>query len=172
VTVWRTAPGWPRYQVSNTGFVRSLDMVVGAKSGATAVRKGCLLSAALKSGRYLAVTLTHDSGARRQVFVHDLVAAAFLGPKPEGGQVRHLNDRKTDNRALNLEYGTALDNAADRDINGNTCRGERHGCAVLTAADVLAIRSDRRPAAATAKAFGVSEGHIYQVRARKAWSHL
>lgn len=54
----------------------------------------------------------------RALSVHHLVASVFLGPRPEGAVVRHLNDTKTDNRASNLAYGTRADNWADGERNG------------------------------------------------------
>lgn len=38
--------------------------------------------------------------------VHRLVADAFLGPRPPGAVIIHTNEDRTDNRAINLEYGT------------------------------------------------------------------
>lgn len=42
--------------------------------------------------------------------VHSLVAEAFLGPRPYGYDIDHINGTKTDNRACNLRYVTHEDN--------------------------------------------------------------
>src|SRR5690606_19120597 len=43
--------------------------------------------------------------------VHQLVALAFIGPKPDPSlHTRHLNCVKSDNRPENLAYGTAAEN--------------------------------------------------------------
>lgn len=42
--------------------------------------------------------------------VHSLVAEAFLGPRPYGYDIDHVNGTKTDNRAENLRYVTHQDN--------------------------------------------------------------
>lgn len=42
--------------------------------------------------------------------VHSLVAEAFLGPRPEGYDIDHINSTKTDNRAENLRYVTHTQN--------------------------------------------------------------
>ena len=55
---------------------------------------------------------------RRQIHVHALVAAAFLGERPAKHVVRHLNDLKTDNRKENLAYGTFKENSEDAKKNG------------------------------------------------------
>lgn len=56
-------------------------------------------------------------GARRWP-LHSLVALAFLGPRPSGHVVRHLNDIVTDNSVRNLGYGTRKQNYADALNNG------------------------------------------------------
>lgn len=58
--------------------------------------------------------------------VHSLVALRFLGPRPAGMQVRHLDGNKTNNHKSNLAYGTAKENARDREMHGRTSRGMKH----------------------------------------------
>lgn len=43
---------------------------------------------------------------RSNRFAHHIVADAFLGPRPRGLEVNHINGVKADNRAANLEYCT------------------------------------------------------------------
>ena len=47
---------------------------------------------------------------RRIRTVHSLVAEAFIGPRPVGKEVHHLNGDKTDNRPENLGYVTHAEN--------------------------------------------------------------
>jgi hypothetical protein len=90
---------------------------------------------------YARVRLTVD-GKRTSRLVHALVAAAFLPvrPSPER-QIRHINGDRMDPRAENLAWGTAKDNAADREAHGTTARGERNGFSKLTGVSVAQIRS-------------------------------
>lgn len=126
----KTIPSLPGYLAGEDGHIYSTR----AKYGATAPRQ-------------LAERPTHDGYLRVRVVkayaepvrsqaVAPIVAEAYLGPRPEGQQVRHLNGVKTDNRPANLAYGTALDNARDRDGHGSTCRGERSRQARHTDAQV------------------------------------
>ena len=46
----------------------------------------------------------------RQYKVHDLIARAFLGNKPKGYDVDHINGVKFDNRPSNLRYVTRSEN--------------------------------------------------------------
>jgi hypothetical protein len=49
----------------------------------------------------------------RTAYVHHLVAAAFLGPRPLGQEIRHLDGNKENSRPSNLAYGTHAENMAD-----------------------------------------------------------
>lgn len=84
----------------------------------------------LNSNGYPSVRLTIDGQTCKRVrlAVHRLVAREFLGPRPSPEHVvRHLNGDKTDNRAVNLAWGTAKENSMDRERHGRTARGDRHG---------------------------------------------
>jgi hypothetical protein len=59
----------------------------------------------MKSG-HLSVAI--GKGNSRQV--HQLVLEAFVGPCPEGYEVLHLNHEPSDNRLVNLKYGTRSEN--------------------------------------------------------------
>src|SRR5690606_32157657 len=47
-----------------------------------------------------------------------LVAAAFLGPRPEGSEVCHINGDPADNRVENLRYGSRSENVLDQVRHG------------------------------------------------------
>lgn len=93
--IWKDAPGFPWYQVSNAGRVRSFYRVLAPDSV-----KG-----------YYRVRL-YRNGRVYRIFIHRLVAMAFV-PNPDGlPQINHKNEIKTDNRAENLEWCTAKYNNA------------------------------------------------------------
>lgn len=75
---------------------------------------------------YPSVRMTIN-GRRKRYLVHKLVMEAH-GPQRPGDeyQIRHLDGDKKNNHISNLKWGTAQDNADDREIHGNTSRGERH----------------------------------------------
>lgn len=62
---------------------------------------------------YLSVCLSRD-GQRRNLYVHELVALAFLGPRPEGAEILHGPKGSKCNHLSNLRYGTPEENSAER----------------------------------------------------------
>lgn len=170
IETWRSF-GFPNYEVSSLGRVRSADMRCGARNGGVAIRKGRELKQAVKASGYRQVSVT--AGGRVLSFlVHRLVAIAFLGEPEAGQQVRHLNGDKSDNRASNLAWGSAKENALDRADHGNTMRGERHPMRKLGAGDVRQIRLSPIPNRELANIYGVTPNHIGAIRNRRVWRHL
>jgi hypothetical protein len=115
---WLPIPGLEgRYEVSDLGRVRSLDQHFSSQAGNSFVRRGRVLKAnpAGNTG-YLGVSLPEPAARSgwRLRSVHSLVALAFLGPRPEGKEVRHLDGVKTNCALSNLAYGTGIDNEADK----------------------------------------------------------
>lgn len=124
---WRDAPGWSEYEVSDVGLVRRKAT-------------GYVLTTFVNVGGYMTYRLS-ERGIARTVYAHQLVAAAFIGTRPEGQQVRHLDGDRLNNTPENLAYGTALENCLDKHRHGTVLAGERHPMAVLSDEECLsAIR--------------------------------
>lgn len=107
---------------------------------------------------------------------HRLVCELVSGPPPTPGhEAAHLcgcghlgcvNPR-------HLAWKTALENAADTRRHGTLARGERHGMARLTEADVRSIRSNSGIAHQDiCEKYGVSKKHIDGIRSKKSWAWL
>lgn len=97
--IWKDVKGYEGlYQVSNLGRVKSL--------GLDKWHKGRILKQSFDGkGNYLFVGL-HKDGKTKQKNVHRLVAETFV-PNPNNFPcANHINERKTDNRATNLEWCT------------------------------------------------------------------
>jgi hypothetical protein len=119
---WRPIPGYEgRYDVSDQGRVRSW---LGWGKPVPHV-----LACDRSSLGYVRVTL-HLSGRQSTITVHRLVMQAFVGPPPEGLEVRHLDGDRTNNRLSNLRYGTASENMQDRIRHGNNQSLNKTHCPV------------------------------------------
>lgn len=169
---WLPVPGWEhRYEVSDGGCVRSKDMQCRTARDGLAIRRGRVIKATPKTNGYLVVTLA-EPGRREQRCIHELVCLAFLGPRPRGQQVCHRDDNEQNNTLENLRYDTPAGNNADAIANGLKPRGERHGCAKLTEADAIAIRSSRESSSTLAHRYGIDPSHVWSVRSGRTWRHL
>lgn len=127
---WKDVSGYEgRYWVSDYGRVRS---------------QKCTLRPGPQSKGYLCVQLYDGSSPKRprSFCVHDLVAAAFIGPKSPGMQVNHKDTVKSNNNVSNLEYMTPLQNVRHARDNGliRPYRGSAHSNSVLTNQNVIEIR--------------------------------
>lgn len=111
---WLPVVGHEGYEVSDHGRVRSVSRTFINAGGRRHRVTGRVLKGGLDTYGYPIVSL-HGVKTRT---VHQLVLEAFCGPKPLGMQTRHLNDVKTDNRLINLAYGTQSENEQDKLRNG------------------------------------------------------
>lgn len=115
---WQPVPDWPDYEVSSVGRVKSLARSWIKSNGVRITLPEAILTCGLNHNGYVRVTLSDRSGQSRHVLVHVLMAQAFIGTRPEGEEVRHLNDVPDDNRLENLAYGTSTENKLDMVRNG------------------------------------------------------
>lgn len=147
------------YEVSDLGRIRSQHH-----------GRQRILRLATDFSGYPMVPLT-KAGRRVSKTVHRIVCRAFHGDPPVGKpEVAHKNGNRADARAANLRWANRRENLADRVSHGTLLSGERHPRAILSAADVAAIRLRAADAAADlADEFGVSDTTIRDVRSGRRW---
>jgi hypothetical protein len=113
-------------------------------------------------------------GAKERL--HRLLWEVYSGrPIPEGLQVRHLNDVRTDNREENLALGTHGDNMRDRRDNGLDPIGSKNSQAKLTEPQVKAIRKRAKKGdkpAVLAGEYGVSLSTVRGIIRGDIWKHV
>ena len=154
---------------------RLIQQADGAVCSGSYVRRGKVLSPCLSPDRfYWTVVLTRE-GRRKCYPIHQLVAPAFLGPRPEGLIVRHGTAGSYVNTPENLSYGTWKQNSEDRKRDGSVPVGERHPNAKISDEQALEVR--RRVAAGElqkplATEFGVSKKSISRCVRRETYAHL
>ena len=109
--VWKTISGFPNYEVSNLGNVKSKDRVVTRRGNRVHI-KGVLLKATKNNNGYYRVTLYGGSRQKhKQFFVHRLVAESFVDNPLGFPCVNHKDENKCNNNANNLEWCTAKYNS-------------------------------------------------------------
>ena len=117
--IWKDIKGYENiYQISNKGNVKSL--------GNNKTKKEKILKPSVDKGGYMFICL-HKNGVKKKYLVHRLVAEAFYGRIPQGMQVNHINEIKSDNRLENLNlmtpkencnWGTAIQRRTEKTTNG------------------------------------------------------
>lgn len=121
--IWKDIKGYEGlYQVSNLGNVKAL---LKHRYNSNALLKEHLLKPSKSKRNYLQVTLTKNN-ANKHLFVHRLVAKAFI-PNPNNYPcVNHKDENNQNNNVNNLEwctyaynnsYGTRLNKLSKSQIN-------------------------------------------------------
>lgn len=117
--------------------------------------------------------------AGSMVYAHRYSDQLVRGPIPKGVMVLHRCDAPSCVNPDHLFRGTHQDNMDDmwRKGRGNPGRavGEDHPQAKLSLDDVRAIRARRfagESREALAAEFGITPSYVYDLVARRAWSHV
>jgi hypothetical protein len=103
---WRDIPGYESlYQASNLGRIKRVSGIVRGGFGDYAKEERILKQQVFATKKEPHVTLCKE-GNPRMYRVSNLICLAFIGEKPDGQLVIHVNGDSRDNRACNLQYGT------------------------------------------------------------------
>lgn len=168
---WRPIEGYEGlYEASSLGQIRRI--APGRRT-----RPGYILAPGIPKKGYKIVKLYRGTTKEeaRSFTVHGLIAAAFLGSRPPGFEVNHIDLNKMNNVASNLEYTTRLDNARHAKVGGRYRSGSRVTGSKLDDDDVRAIRALRTCGWTydmLGEAFGVSHGTIGPILKRTWWKDV
>lgn len=110
----------------------------------------------------------------RRLRVHRVEWEKHFGPIPEGLTVVHACDQPPCWEIHHLMLGTHLANMVDRQRKRRQPAGERNGRALLTAEQVLEIRSlrEQHSGPELARLYGVTVGCVHGVLSGENWRHL
>ena len=173
VEVWRHVLGYEDlYAVSDLGGVRRI--APPPRGGSRPRLPDGILSPIRDSKGYLRVRLCRG-GKRKRRFVHALVIEAFLGPFSAGEETDHKNGVKVDNRLVNLEKVTPLENTRRAIRLGlRDAVGESNPSAKLSRDDIRAIRrmAETVRGRELARRFKVSPALISLIISGRRWRHL
>lgn len=175
---WRPVVGFESlYDVSSAGNVRSRCRR-WSKNEHDPISPGVM-----KVGyRIVRFANLHGKGKQRQATykVADLVAAAFIGPKPSGHVVNHLDGVKGNDAATNLEYTTPKGNTVHAWEMGLTpqapvMRGEANPRAKITKLEALCIMASLAEGdrvCEIAREYGTTWDTVNQIKRGATWRHL
>lgn len=175
--IWKDIKGYEgRYQVSNTGKVKSLtrEWVFG-NTNSVQRKEETIVTQYVNKYKYCCVLLSTNS-KKKSIKVHRLVAIAFI-PNPENKpQVNHKDGDKQNNNDWNLEWNTAKENVKHAYDTGlkNGSAGVKNGRVKLTEKDVIEIRrlSSTMSGYAIAKKYGIYQTTVSKILTRKLWKHI
>ena len=165
--IYKDIPGYEGlYKVSNFGDVISCSRLVYTGRGSKRrliSQKEKKLNTSDRKG-YKVVNLRKD-GKTRTLGVHRLVLWAFVGKQEVGIEVRHLNSNPSDNRLVNLAYGTKSDNMQDAVKLGTLV----FSLSKLTRDDVKQIAQSKERICDIGRRFHTSTTTICNIKAGKSF---
>lgn len=111
---------------------------------------------------------------RTRLYIHRLVAEAFVPGKFENAHVNHINGRKDDNRAENLEWVTNAQNIEKAWQDGLVdLRGEKHPSSKLTEQSIHEIKrlaADGMSNMAIARKFSICNSMVGHILKGRRWA--
>jgi len=179
--IWKDVVGWRGlYKVSDFGRVMRIKRAIDASEGR-------ILKPWKNTGKYPCVDLC-DSGRRKCVPIHCLVAAAFIGPRENKLEVNHKDGNKNNGNLDNLEYVTRQENMLHAKKLGlfrrgdrkkkekKSTRGEKNHKSILTEQKVIRIRKLLKGGQLSAECIGilhgVSSSTIMSIKSGRSWGWL
>ncbi len=156
---WKAIPGYPGYEASNLGRIRSN-------------KNNIVMKQRIGSDGYPRVTLQHGKNGKTVKQVHILIASAFIGPS-RGKHVLHIDGDRLNSKISNLEYGTREENMQDKYRHGTHNIGEANHMALIddrTAIKIKGIKNKTQKE--IAEEFGISRQAVSDIKRGITWSHL
>lgn len=166
--IWKSSREFPWLQVSNKGGVRTMDRVIKTKRGQRRYR-GCVLKPQPTLG------YPHIVVQLRGLYVHRMVAQAFVENPNNAPHVNHKNGVRSDNYSENLEWVTSKENHIHRCKVLKRGIGSQQGGSKLTEIaipEIRRLRANGVPVPVIASRYMVGTGCIYDIFRGKSWKHV
>jgi hypothetical protein len=171
--LWKPIVGFEdRYEVSNLGRLRSVPRKWHTERGTL---EGRLLKTSLDKAGYEQIKLRGSTGNEKSAKVHILVAAAFIGPRPEGHRIDHLDADRSNNKLTNLEYVTVSEDIRRMDLRHGGrpwLKGAGNPKAKLTDQKVRQIRrlaTEGLTYRQLAEKYNITPKHAYKIVRLEEW---
>lgn len=165
--------GFPDYRVWEDGKVERIREVPYGPM--------CVIFGRVLASGYRQFKLIDRGGRQRLVRANRLVCEAFHGEAPtDRHHAAHCNGNRLDNRASNLAWKTAKENAADKIKHGTIARGSKtrnqFGRSRLDEQSVIAIRASfagrRGDLARLSREYGISLSSVGRIISGESWAHV
>lgn len=157
--IWKDIPSYDSYQVSNFGRVKSFR-----------TSKPRILKNQLAVRGYYVVRLTNNDGIIKTKNIHYLVASAFIGERPEGYFVCHLDGNELNNNLNNISYDTPKSNSVDIYRHGR-----KGGVGKLSLFEVSFIRelykTEKHSQLKLSKMFNISKMNINHIIKKRTFKY-
>jgi len=175
--IWKDVPNFEgTYQVSNLGRVKSLFRKVKVKNFTRTIYEFIMNANLGKRGYY--EIRTCKNSVTKHMYVHRMVALAFI-PNPNNElYINHKDGVKTNNNVNNLEWVDHRTNMIHAHKTGlvKMKKGEDHGKSILKNADIPKIRelynTGKLKQTEIAEMYNCSSGAISGIISGRCWSHI
>lgn len=158
----------------NEYFISKEGVVYSAKKGQGERFKGVRpLKSHLDKNGYLNVGLYVPN--KKRFAVHRLMALAKFGELKADIVTRHKDNNKVNNSFDNILIGTQLDNIKDREISGNTAKGDKSYLSKYTDDFCLKILNDitkGKKQADICKEYGLKASFLSNLNSGRHRKHL
>lgn len=159
IVEWKPIPGFPEYEVSNTGQVRSYKWKCRGPNAPVLLQPGA------NAQGYWTVVLRRNGQSYTKV-IGRLVLAAFRGPCPSNHEMCHYDGNRKNDYLDNLRWDTHKANMADAVRHGTMKRRLTFELAEEIRAKYKVGNVSLR---SLAKNYGVSHNTIFLIVKDKMW---
>jgi hypothetical protein len=170
--VWKSVPGFENfYEVSNTGFVRSLPRFARTRGNGLRTVASTILKTFTAGCGYCAVGLAVKGQVSKR-YVHRLVASAFIENPCGLPEVNHKDSNKSNNAVTNLEWISRQGNEDHKVKSGRSLRGDDSVHSKLTSKEVAEIRvalQSGESQKSIARRYSVAQTSICRINVGKSW---
>jgi hypothetical protein len=159
--VWKSVPNYEGiYEISNHGNFAVLK------------KDGRVLRKLNSATHYLSVSCKSlNGGIQKSLYIHRIVALVFIGERPDGMIIRHIDGNRFNNHVDNLSYGTPKQNYEDV-VKHKSQKGSNNGRSILNESGAKAVRYLNAYGVSQktlAEAFEVSIGAINATLKNRNW---
>jgi hypothetical protein len=164
--IWKTIPGYEgRLEASSLGRVRTVTRQQWCKTHWRTYRGRTLRPGAYDRFGHLSVAVRRG----KSVSVHSLIALTFIGPRPEGLDIAHLNGDGGDNRPENLAYVTRTRNNEHVTLHDRRLLSAEQASNLKAALRKPLMYGDQRRLAAE---HGVKEALVSAIKHGRLYGHI